>query len=244
MPTTVGHQPLTSGASMPHIHANNCWPTYVDRPGVSDQTGADMTSQRTCQPAPRSRSSVPDRPGSPSPSPSRRRDRVRHRGPACRGRQHFSGGRGARPHPGGAGRTRRRRRADRPRDAARPGSPFGTAPGALLTVPFERIADTLPVHADGPAVRDRGRAAGPAAGTGRRRAPPLPGDAVVQDPDGVTLTMSTGETLRAGYAVGADGMHSAVREASGIGFTGSAYARILRAGRRHHGLGRAGTRCP
>ncbi len=47
---------------------------------------------------------------------------------------------------------------------------------------------------------------------------------VAQDPDGVTLTMSTGQTLRAGYAVGADGMHSAVREASGIGFTGSAYS--------------------
>lgn len=46
---------------------------------------------------------------------------------------------------------------------------------------------------------------------------------VVQDEDGVTLTMSTGETLRAGYAVGADGMHSAVREASGIGFVGRAY---------------------
>ncbi|HEY5882726.1 MAG TPA: FAD-dependent monooxygenase [Nakamurella sp.] len=46
---------------------------------------------------------------------------------------------------------------------------------------------------------------------------------VVQDADGVTLTMSTGQTLRAGYAVGADGMHSAVREASGIGFTGTAY---------------------
>ncbi|MFI9547617.1 FAD-dependent oxidoreductase [Streptomyces sp. NPDC052016] len=45
----------------------------------------------------------------------------------------------------------------------------------------------------------------------------------VQDEDGVTLTMSTGETLRAGYAVGADGMHSTVREAAGIGFSGGAY---------------------
>lgn len=44
-----------------------------------------------------------------------------------------------------------------------------------------------------------------------------------QDDDGVTLTMATGETLRAEYAVGADGMHSVVREAAGIGFTGSAY---------------------
>ncbi|MFI1030349.1 FAD-dependent oxidoreductase [Streptomyces sp. NPDC020951] len=47
---------------------------------------------------------------------------------------------------------------------------------------------------------------------------------VVQDEDGVTLTTSTGQTLRAGYVVGTDGMHSIVREASGIGFTGSAYA--------------------
>ncbi|MEZ0096188.1 FAD-dependent monooxygenase [Streptacidiphilus sp. EB129] len=47
---------------------------------------------------------------------------------------------------------------------------------------------------------------------------------VVQDQDGVTLTMSTGETLRADYAVGADGMHSVVREAAGIGFSGSQYA--------------------
>ncbi|MBT2447552.1 FAD-dependent monooxygenase [Streptomyces sp. ISL-43] len=49
--------------------------------------------------------------------------------------------------------------------------------------------------------------------------------AVTQDADsaGVTLTTATGETLRAAYAVGADGMHSTVREAAGIGFTGSAY---------------------
>jgi 2-polyprenyl-6-methoxyphenol hydroxylase-like FAD-dependent oxidoreductase len=46
----------------------------------------------------------------------------------------------------------------------------------------------------------------------------------VQDDGGVTLTTTTGRTLRAQYAVGADGMHSAVREAAGIGFTGSAYA--------------------
>ncbi|GAA1984832.1 FAD-dependent oxidoreductase [Kitasatospora viridis] len=46
----------------------------------------------------------------------------------------------------------------------------------------------------------------------------------VQDADGVTLTMATGERLRADYAVGTDGMHSTVREAAGIGFTGSTYA--------------------
>ena len=46
---------------------------------------------------------------------------------------------------------------------------------------------------------------------------------VVQDGNGVTVTTATGETLRARYAVGADGMHSAVREVAGIGFEGSAY---------------------
>ena len=46
---------------------------------------------------------------------------------------------------------------------------------------------------------------------------------VTQDENGVTVTTATGEVLRAQYAVGADGMHSAVREAAGIGFEGSAY---------------------
>lgn len=47
---------------------------------------------------------------------------------------------------------------------------------------------------------------------------------IVQLDEGVTLTMSTGEKLDARYVVGADGMDSAVRQASGIGFSGSAYA--------------------
>jgi 2-polyprenyl-6-methoxyphenol hydroxylase-like FAD-dependent oxidoreductase len=46
---------------------------------------------------------------------------------------------------------------------------------------------------------------------------------VTQDAEGATVTMATGETIRAAYVVGADGMHSAVREHSGIGFTGDSY---------------------
>ncbi|MFI0444521.1 FAD-dependent monooxygenase [Actinomadura sp. 6N118] len=46
---------------------------------------------------------------------------------------------------------------------------------------------------------------------------------IVQDGEGVTATMTTGETIRARYAVGADGMHSTVREHAGIGFTGATY---------------------
>ena len=47
---------------------------------------------------------------------------------------------------------------------------------------------------------------------------------IVQDEDGVKVATNTGYTISAAHVVGADGMHSAVREAAGIGFTGTAYA--------------------
>jgi 2-polyprenyl-6-methoxyphenol hydroxylase-like FAD-dependent oxidoreductase len=46
---------------------------------------------------------------------------------------------------------------------------------------------------------------------------------VSQDATGVTVTTATGETVRARYVVGADGMHSVVRERSGVAFTGDSY---------------------
>jgi 2-polyprenyl-6-methoxyphenol hydroxylase-like FAD-dependent oxidoreductase len=45
-----------------------------------------------------------------------------------------------------------------------------------------------------------------------------------QDADGVTATFDNGETLRASYVVGTDGMHSTVREQAGIGFAGGEFA--------------------
>ncbi|MER7506468.1 FAD-dependent oxidoreductase [Nonomuraea pusilla] len=45
-----------------------------------------------------------------------------------------------------------------------------------------------------------------------------------QDADGVTAEFADGATLRAAYVVGADGLHSTVREQAGIGFTGGTYA--------------------
>ncbi|WP_371547071.1 FAD-dependent monooxygenase [Streptomyces sp. NBC_00554] len=93
----------------------------------------------------------------------------------------------------------------------------------LLTVPFEKLPTAhpytlmVPQYETESVLLDRLRALG---GDVHR---PYEVASVVQDEDGVTLTMSTGETLRAAYAVGADGMHSTVREAAGIGFTGSAY---------------------
>jgi 2-polyprenyl-6-methoxyphenol hydroxylase-like FAD-dependent oxidoreductase len=47
---------------------------------------------------------------------------------------------------------------------------------------------------------------------------------IVQDATGVTATFDDGETLRASYVVGADGMHSTVRERAGIGFVGGEFA--------------------
>ena len=47
--------------------------------------------------------------------------------------------------------------------------------------------------------------------------------AVEQDDDGVTATFEDGDVIRARYAVGADGIHSTVREQAGIGFHGGAY---------------------
>src|SRR5262249_22500893 len=46
---------------------------------------------------------------------------------------------------------------------------------------------------------------------------------VEQDADGVTATFDDGDVIRSRYAVGADGIHSTVREQAGIGFQGGAY---------------------
>ncbi|TDK87731.1 pentachlorophenol monooxygenase [Mycobacterium paragordonae] len=45
-----------------------------------------------------------------------------------------------------------------------------------------------------------------------------------QDATGVSVTFDDGDSVRAGYVVGADGMHSTVRHEAGIGFTGGEFA--------------------
>ena len=47
--------------------------------------------------------------------------------------------------------------------------------------------------------------------------------AVTQDDEHVVATFADGDQLQARYLIGADGMHSAVRQQAGIGFTGSSY---------------------
>ncbi|OJZ76384.1 pentachlorophenol monooxygenase [Mycobacterium paraffinicum] len=47
---------------------------------------------------------------------------------------------------------------------------------------------------------------------------------ITQDANGVTATFDDGDIVRAGYAVGADGMNSTVRAQAGIGFAGGEFA--------------------
>lgn len=47
---------------------------------------------------------------------------------------------------------------------------------------------------------------------------------LTQDRDGVQATFDDGDTIRACYVAGADGMHSTVRQQAGIGFAGGEYA--------------------
>ncbi|MCV7237539.1 FAD-dependent oxidoreductase [Mycolicibacterium celeriflavum] len=47
--------------------------------------------------------------------------------------------------------------------------------------------------------------------------------AIAEDRDGVTATFDDGDSIRARYVVGADGIHSLVREQAGIGFDGGVY---------------------
>ncbi len=46
---------------------------------------------------------------------------------------------------------------------------------------------------------------------------------ITQDADAVTATFDDGDAIRARYVVGADGIHSTVREQAGIGFEGGVY---------------------
>lgn len=93
----------------------------------------------------------------------------------------------------------------------------------LLTVPFDRLPTAYPYTLMVPQCDTEEVLLARLRTLGGDVHRPYEVSSVAQDEDGVTLTMRTGETLRAKYVVGADGMHSTVREASGIGFTGSTY---------------------
>ena len=102
---------------------------------------------------------------------------------------------------------------------------FAISDGArrLLTIPFDGLPTPYPYTLMVPQCETESVLLARLRALGHDVHRPYEVAAVAQDDAGVTLTMSTGQIVRAGYAVGADGMHSAVRRESGIGFTGSAY---------------------
>jgi 2-polyprenyl-6-methoxyphenol hydroxylase-like FAD-dependent oxidoreductase len=94
----------------------------------------------------------------------------------------------------------------------------------LLTVPFEGLPTPYPYVLMVPQYETEDVLLTRLRVLGHEVHRPYEVGSVSQDDDGATITMNTGQTMRADYVVGADGMHSAVRESSGIGFTGNAYA--------------------
>ena len=88
---------------------------------------------------------------------------------------------------------------------------------------LRRAADALPLHADGVAGGDRERAARAPHRARRPRAAAALAGRPRQDAHGATATLDDGSRLRARYVVGADGMHSTVRERAGIAFSGGSY---------------------
>ncbi|MGW1890591.1 FAD-dependent oxidoreductase [Streptomyces sp. NPDC002004] len=94
----------------------------------------------------------------------------------------------------------------------------------LLTVPFDQLPTPHPYTLMVPQYETEAVLLARLRAQGGDVHRPYEVAGIAQDDAGATLTTTTGETLRADYVVGADGMHSAVREASGIGFAGDAYA--------------------
>ena len=93
----------------------------------------------------------------------------------------------------------------------------------LLTIPFDGLRTRYPFTLMVPQNETEAVLLARLRALGRDVQRPYELASIDQDDDGVTLTMTTGESLRAGHVVGADGMHSTVRASSSIGFDGQPY---------------------
>jgi 2-polyprenyl-6-methoxyphenol hydroxylase-like FAD-dependent oxidoreductase len=94
---------------------------------------------------------------------------------------------------------------------------------ALLTIEFDELPTPHPYTLMLPQNVTEEVLTGRLAELGGRVHRPYELARLEQDGAGVTATMVGGETVRALYVVGADGMHSAVRDQTAIGFVGDTY---------------------
>jgi 2-polyprenyl-6-methoxyphenol hydroxylase-like FAD-dependent oxidoreductase len=94
---------------------------------------------------------------------------------------------------------------------------------ALLTIDFDGLPTPYPYTLMLPQNVTEDVLTGRLAELGGRVHRPYELARLEQDGAGVTATMAGGETVRASYVVGADGMHSAVRDQAAIGFVGDVY---------------------
>jgi 2-polyprenyl-6-methoxyphenol hydroxylase-like FAD-dependent oxidoreductase len=96
-------------------------------------------------------------------------------------------------------------------------------PRRLLTIPFDRLPTSYPYTLMVPQSDTEAVLLGRLRELGHEVHRPHEVASVVHDVEGVTVKTTSGQALRAAYAVGADGMRSIVRESSDIGFSGNAY---------------------
>lgn len=94
----------------------------------------------------------------------------------------------------------------------------------LISVPFEGLATEYPYTLMISQADTEAYLLGRFQELGGEVLRPATVDRVDQQPDGVMVTFEGGHQIRAEYVVGADGMHSRVRDQAKIGFVGGTYA--------------------
>ncbi|MFI2838227.1 FAD-dependent oxidoreductase [Mycolicibacterium sp. PDY-3] len=94
----------------------------------------------------------------------------------------------------------------------------------LLTVPFGRLPTPYPYTLMIPQADTEALLLGRLEQLGGHVLRPVALTDVSRHGDGITAICADGREIRARYLLGADGLHSTVRERAGVGFTGSTYA--------------------
>lgn len=94
----------------------------------------------------------------------------------------------------------------------------------LIEVPFDRLATSYPYTLMISQAETEAYLLDRLERLGGKVIRPATVTAIRQDQDGADVSFSDGHRVRARYVIGADGMHSTVREQAGIAFAGGTYA--------------------